>query len=125
MKKDNNITTIDLNAMSETVGNIYGAVCILAKRAEQINPQIREEIHHKIEEYTSTQDELKEIFENQEQIKISEYYEKLPKPFKIAVDELFENKIDFKYINEDIDNREEGYGYKSISLDNTMNGISK
>ncbi len=117
MKKDNNMTTLDLNTMSETVGNIYEAVCILGKRAKQINPQIREEIHNKIEEYASTQDELNEVFENQEQIKISEYYERLPKPFKIAVDEFFDNKLNFRYRDENADNVEENYEYKNISSD--------
>ncbi len=81
---------IDLDA--ET-GNIYESIATISKRANQISVEIKGELSTKLEEFASYTDNLEEIFENREQIEISKYYERLPKPSLIAIQEFLEKKI--------------------------------
>jgi DNA-directed RNA polymerase subunit K/omega len=85
--------TRDLKDFEVTTGNIYESLVIMSKRANQISVQLKEELTGKLEEFATTSDNLEEIFENREQIEISKFYEKLPKPHSMAVDEFLENKI--------------------------------
>jgi len=73
--------------------NIYEMIIMISKRSNQISKEIKEELHAKLEEFATHQDNLEEIFENREQIEISKFYERLPKPQSIAIQELLENKI--------------------------------
>ncbi len=86
------VTTITRNTMDmeDKVGNIYKAVVIVSKRANQISVEIKEELNSKLEEFASYSDNLEEVFENREQIEISRFYERMPKASLIALDE-FEN----------------------------------
>lgn len=88
--------TRDLNTMAAPAGNLYRSLAIIAKRADQINTEIREELHEKLEEFSSTTDSLEEIFENKEQIEISRHYEKMPKPLAIAIEEWNQDKIYYR-----------------------------
>ncbi len=88
--------TRDMNSMCESTGNVYETVKIIGKRANQINVMIREEIDQKMEEFTTVADNLEEVFENREQIEVSRFYEKLPKPTLIATQEFLDNKLFFK-----------------------------
>ena len=74
-------------------GNIYETVAIMAKRADQIAAEMKEELYKKIEEYTTNNDSLEEVFENKEQIEVAKYYERLPKSTLIAVNEFLNDKI--------------------------------
>ncbi len=86
--------TRDLKTIDgKTDGNIYEAIVVMAKRSNQISKGMKEELIAKLEEFATTQDNLEEIFENREQIEISKFYERLPKPHAIAVQELLEDKI--------------------------------
>lgn len=85
--------TRDINELIKETGNIYESIAILAKRSNQISTDIKEELTSKLEEFASHTDNLEEIFENREQIEISKFYERLPKPHAIAVQELLEGKI--------------------------------
>jgi DNA-directed RNA polymerase subunit K/omega len=88
-------TTITRNVdelMQET-GSIYESVMIIAKRANQISVEMKSELDKKLQEFSSYTDNLEEVFENREQIEISKYYEKLPKPTLIATQEFLEGKI--------------------------------
>mgnify|MGYP001433700665 CR=1 FL=1 len=89
--------TRDVNDLVEKNGNIYEAVSILAKRSSQINERMKEELLSKLEEFALNHDQLDEVFENAEQIAVSRFYERLPKPWAIAIQELIENQI---YIRE-------------------------
>ncbi len=73
--------------------NIYKSISIMAKRAIQINHSLREELHAKLQEFATNNDSLEEIFENKEQIEVSRFYERLPKPTAIAIHEWLEDKI--------------------------------
>lgn len=90
-----NTVTRDLVDLSEETGNIYETVCIIAKRSNQIADEMKHDLEKKLQEFASLNDNLEEISENREQIEISRYYEKLPKPTLIATQEYIEHKIHF------------------------------
>ena len=99
-KKSNaSLSTItrDVNNLCENTGNVYETVAIISKRANQISVEIKEELKRKLEEFSSNNvDNLEEIFENREQIEISKYYERLPKPTLLATQEYIEDKTYFR-----------------------------
>ena len=88
-----NTTTIDKNLVDGPTNNIYEAISIISKRAVQINEDIKKELLEKLDEFATYNDSLEEIFENKEQIEVSKFYEKLPKPHAIAVQEWLNDKI--------------------------------
>lgn len=92
------LTTItrNLNDMDSATGNLYQTIAIVAKRANQISVQMKQELNVKLEEFTSFTDNLEEVFENREQIEISKFYERLPKPTLIAIQEFVEGKVYFR-----------------------------
>ena len=85
--------TRDTIKMEKETGNIYESIVILSKRSNQISSELKEELNQKLQEFASSTDNLEEIFENREQIEISKFYEKLPKPVAIAMQELTDEKI--------------------------------
>ncbi len=96
LKKSNapvNTTTIDKNLVDQPTDNIYEAISIISKRATQINTDIKKELLEKLDEFATYNDSLEEIFENKEQIEVSKFYERLPKPHSLAVQEWLEDKI--------------------------------
>ncbi len=88
-----NTVTYNRDQIEEPTGNIYEAITIMAKRATQINTEIKKELIEKLEEFATYNDSLEEIFENKEQIEVSKFYEKLPKPHALAVKEWLEGKV--------------------------------
>lgn len=95
-KAEVNTITYDRNKIEEKVGSIYEAIVIMGKRAEQINTEIRTELHNKLDEFSVKNDSLEEVFENREQIEISKHYEKLPKPTSIAIREWLDDEVYFR-----------------------------
>lgn len=91
-----NTVTYNRSKIEEPTGNIYEAITIIAKRAGQINTEIKKELIEKLEEFATYNDSLEEIFENKEQIEVSKFYEKLPKPHALAVEEWLEEKVSYK-----------------------------
>jgi DNA-directed RNA polymerase subunit K/omega len=94
--------TYDRNIIDATTDNIYEAISVIAKRAEQINTDIRRELVDKLEEFATYNDSLEEIFENKEQIEVSKFYEKLPKPHALAVQEWLDDKIYYRNTDDDV-----------------------
>ena len=88
-----NTVTRDIMDLCDETGNIYESVAIIGKRANQISLDIKNELSKKLQEFASVSDNLDEVFENREQIEISRYYEKLPKPTLLATEEFIENNI--------------------------------
>ena len=88
-----NTVTYDRNDIDASTENIYEAISVIARRSEQINTEIKKELIDKLEEFATYNDSLEEIFENKEQIEVSKFYEKLPKPHALAVQEWLEDKI--------------------------------
>ena len=89
----NTTVTYDKNQIEAPTDNIYEAITIIAKRAEQISGDLKSELVEKLEEFATYNDSLDEVFENKEQIEVSKFYEKLPKSTAIAVQEWIEGKI--------------------------------
>jgi len=91
-----NTVTLDKNVIDAPTNNIYEAISIISKRANQINGDIKKELLEKLDEFATYNDSLEEIFENKEQIEVSKFYEKLPKPHALAVQEWVDNKIYYR-----------------------------
>jgi DNA-directed RNA polymerase subunit K/omega len=96
------VETKNLVSIKEPTGNLYKSIAIVAKRANQINIALREELHNKLEEFASHTDSLEEIHENKEQIEISRAYERMPNPAILATQEFAENKIYYRDNDEDL-----------------------
>jgi DNA-directed RNA polymerase subunit K/omega len=99
LKKTNapvNTITYNKNVIEEPTGNVYEAITIISKRANQINSEIKKELIDKLEEFATYNDSLEEVFENKEQIEVSKFYEKLPKPHALAVQEWLDDKIYYR-----------------------------
>ncbi len=91
------ILTRDLNKLTNPTGNIYEAVVIISRRANQIAAELKEELSNKLLDFAHSTDTLEEVYENREQIEISKHYERLPKATNIAMEEYLESKILHKY----------------------------
>ncbi len=98
----NNVETRNLQDLKNKTGNLYASIAIIAKRANQINITIKEELHNKLEEFASHTDSLEEIHENKEQIEISRAYERMPNPALLATTEFMEDKIYHRKNEEDL-----------------------
>lgn len=97
MAANPSIITRDTDKLAEPTGNIYEAVSIISKRAKQIASTMKEELNSKLAEFATTVDNLEEIFENREQIEISKFYERMPKPTAMAVEEYINGEIYHRY----------------------------
>ncbi|MFL0354431.1 DNA-directed RNA polymerase subunit omega [Xanthomarina sp. GH4-25] len=97
-----NTITYDRNKVDAETQNIYESISIISRRAEQINSEIKKELIEKLEEFATFNDSLEEIFENKEQIEVSKFYEKLPKPHALAVQEWLDGKIYYRNTEDDI-----------------------
>lgn len=95
------IHTRNLKELVDKVGNLYEAVAIVAKRANQISARTKEELHSKLAEFATTTDNLEEVFENREQIEISKHYERLPNPALTATEEFLNGKVYYRKPEED------------------------
>jgi len=85
--------TRDTIEIEQKTGNIYESIVVLAKRSNQLSLELKEELQERLKEFASSVDNLEEIFENKEQIEISKFYEKLPKPVAIAIEELLSDQL--------------------------------
>lgn len=88
--------------IKQKTGNLYESIAIIAKRANQINITIREELHNKLEEFASHTDSLEEIHENKEQIEISKAYERMPNPALLASQEFMDDKVYYRKNDENL-----------------------
>jgi DNA-directed RNA polymerase subunit K/omega len=98
----NIVETRSLNDIKDKTGNLYESISIVAKRANQINISLKEELHNKLEEFASHTDSLEEIHENKEQIEISMAYERMPNPALLATQEFLDEKIYFRKGEDDL-----------------------
>ena len=99
--------TREVNDLTDKTGNIFKAVSVLANRSKQINEKMKEQLLSKLEEFALDQEQLDEVFENQEQIAVSKFYESLPKPWAIAMQELLKDEIYMREIEKEEDNKDE------------------
>lgn len=87
------IVTRDIDKIAAPTGNVYESLVVVSKRARQISSRMKEELNQKLAEFASTVDNLEEVFENKEQIEISKFYERMPKPSTTAMVEFLEDKV--------------------------------
>jgi DNA-directed RNA polymerase subunit K/omega len=92
----NNVETRSLDDLRKKTGNLYESIAVVAKRANQINISLKEELHNKLDEFASHTDSLEEIHENKEQIEISRAYERMPNPALLATQEFMDEKVYFR-----------------------------
>jgi DNA-directed RNA polymerase subunit K/omega len=88
--------TRDIKSLDDKTGNIYESVMVIAKRSNQISVEMKQELNRKLEEFAYYTDNLEEVFENREQIEISRFYERLPKPSLIALQEFLDDQVYFR-----------------------------
>ncbi len=96
MSVNPSLVTRDVDKIAEPSENVYESVSIISKRARQISSKLKEELNTKLAEFASTVDNLEEIFENREQIEISRFYERMPKPTTLATEEFLDDKVMFR-----------------------------
>ncbi|MEY4930499.1 MAG: hypothetical protein RI909_1223 [Bacteroidota bacterium] len=90
------LITRDIDKIAGPTGNLYESVVVISKRARQIAVNLKEELNNKLAEFATTVDNLEEVFENREQIEISRYYERMPKPTTTATEEFLEGKLTYR-----------------------------
>jgi len=90
------LITRDVEKISSPTGNLYQSVVVISKRARQIAVNLKEELNNKLAEFATTVDNLEEVFENREQIEISKFYERMPKPTTTATEEFLEGKLSYR-----------------------------
>ena len=95
------IITRNVADLAKETGNVYESISIISKRANQISVKIKEELNSKLAEFATTVDNLEEVFENREQIEISKYYERMPKPTILAIEEFIEGKVMYRMPDEE------------------------
>jgi DNA-directed RNA polymerase subunit K/omega len=93
MAVQSSVITRDIEKIAAQTGNIYESVVVISKRARQIAVNLKEELNNKLAEFATTVDNLEEVFENREQIEISKFYERMPKPTTTATEEFLEGKL--------------------------------
>lgn len=98
----NVVETKNLTDIKVKTGNLYESIAVIAKRANQINISLKEELHNKLEEFASHTDSLEEIHENKEQIEISKAYERMPNPALLATTEFMEDKVYYRKNEDDL-----------------------
>jgi len=98
----NTAETKNVFDIKNRTGNLYHSIAVIAKRANQINIAIREELHSKLEEFANHTDSLEEIHENKEQIEISKAYERMPNPALMATQEFIDDKIYHRKNDQDL-----------------------
>ncbi len=98
----NNAETRNLTELKNKTGNLYESIAIIAKRANQINITVKEELHNKLEEFATHTDSLEEIHENKEQIEISKAYERMPNAALLATQEFLEDKVYYRKNEDDL-----------------------
>src|SRR5882724_10195692 len=91
-----NLITRDVDKLAVNTGNVYESLVIISRRARQIAIKQKEELNSKLAEFASTVDNLEEVFENREQIEISKFYERMPKPTTTATEEFLEGKLNYR-----------------------------
>src|ERR1700745_1393163 len=99
---NNTVETRNLDDIKQKTGNLYESIAIVAKRANQINISVKEELHNKLEEFATHTDSLEEIHENKEQIEISKAYERMPNAALLATQEFIEDKVYHRKSEDDL-----------------------
>lgn len=101
-----NTVTRDIKYLAAPTGNIYETVVILSKRANQIALAEKKELNKKLEDFKNDRDSMDEVFENREQIEISKFYERQPKPVLVSVEEFMAGELSYRTARHDSEEAE-------------------
>lgn len=101
------VEPMDVKNLAGITGNVYEALSIIAKRANQINVDLKEELQAKLEEFAVATETIEEVQENKEQIEISKFYERLPNPALLATDEFLKDALSFRYKGDEVEDADE------------------
>ncbi len=101
-----NVQARDIKALVKENGNIYETINVISQRANQLSADLKSELLEKLEEFATHSDTIEEVHENKEQIEISKFYEKLPNPVLIAVEEFLDGEIEYSYKGQNISESE-------------------
>ena len=112
--------TRDLLELGSKTGNLYHSLSVIAKRSSQINRELKEELINKLEEFATHNEQLEEVFENSEQIEVSKFYERLPKPWAIALKELLDDEV---YVRE-VEEEDQGFSSEEKFIVSTFSLIN-
>lgn len=104
---DPNLSARPIEKLVAETGNIYEALAVISKRARQLNMDIKRELHSKLDEFAIVSDTIEEVQENKEQIEISKFYERLPNPTIIALNEFLSGDLEYEYRNEETEQEDE------------------
>jgi DNA-directed RNA polymerase subunit K/omega len=104
---DANLSARDIALISSKTSNIYRALTVISKRSRQLANEMREELHQKLEEFATVSDTIEEVHENKEQIEISKFYERLPSPTIIALNEFLNDQLDYRTLGDDDESEED------------------
>ncbi len=107
VKTDHTAVTREIENFRRDTGNVYETIAMLAKRANQIGGELKEELNERLSEFISHTDSLDEVFENREQIEVARFYEQLPKPTLIAIHEYLKDQIYYRNPLREQDNEKE------------------
>ena len=99
---DPNTKALSIKDLTKSTNNVYEALAVITSRAKQLNVEIKQELHSKLEEFAITSETIEEIQENKEQIEISKFYEKLPNPAIIAMTEFLDGNLEYRQRNEEV-----------------------
>lgn len=94
---DPNVRAIDVHSLAAKTGNIYESLSVITRRSRQLAVDIKHELHNKLEEFAVSSDTIEEVSENKEQIEISKFYERLPNPVLIAMDEFINDEVYYRF----------------------------
>lgn len=97
---DPNVQARDVGAVMRPTGNIYESLVVVTKRAKQLAVDLKHELNNKLQEFSVNSDTIEEVQENKEQIEISKFYERLPNPSVIALDEFLKGDIHFRHVDD-------------------------
>lgn len=98
---DPNVKARNIKEFVAKSGNIYESLVVISKRANQISQELKKELHAKLQEFSVSSDTIEEVHENKEQIEISKFYERLPNPVTIAIDEYLNDEITYRFKDEE------------------------
>lgn len=94
---DPNVKARNIKGIAAKTKSIYEAIAVINKRAEEIAVDLKNELHNKLDEFASSSDTIEEVLENKEQIEISKFYERLPNPSIIALEEFLRDNLEYDY----------------------------
>jgi DNA-directed RNA polymerase subunit K/omega len=93
------IKPVDIEELTSKAKNVHEAIVAMSRRARQVNEETKIEFNQRIELLAPKAEspETEEVEVNPDQLKVSLEFERRPKPTDIALDELLQSKLQWRY----------------------------